>query len=135
MKRVISILILVVLVVSAIFESCEPAATFDTPQPENVKSIANFPKHLLGNYSDSNHASILTISENLIIRHFDFDYKEHKDSIGYSYKIIGDTLIDTIEGRKEKISIKGDSIIRHENWIDTIFNLSGDNMLRKYKGF
>jgi len=132
MKHTVTVISVFILILQG---SCKIEATFDTPQPENEKSIASFPKHLLGEYSDSQHLSILTISNKLITRHFEFDYKEHKDSVSSLYRLIGDTLIDTESGRKEKIVLEGDSIIRHENSIDTIFYLSGNNLLKKYKGF
>ncbi len=133
MRHLFNILIIIFLISLC---SCKFAATFDAPQPENEKSLASFPSNLLGSYSDSSHQSILTISNHLITRHFDYDYKESRETIDSSYSIIGDTLlINKLNGSKEEILIQDDSIVRHENLIDTLFNLSGDNLLKKYKGF
>jgi len=63
------------------------------------------------------------------------DFKVHKDSIGPSYKIIGDTLVNEADGTKDKIVLKGDTIVHHENRKDTLFNISADNDLRKFKGY
>lgn len=115
--------------------SCEPAATFDKPQPNNIKSLTEFPKRLQGNYLDADQTSIITITNKLITRQYEFDSKGHKDSIDASYKLIGDTLIDQENGTKEKVLLKGDTIIVHENWIDTLFNISDDNVLKKFKGY
>ncbi len=41
----------------------------------------------------ADHASTITITDKLIIRHFDFDSKEHKDSLSSLYKINGDIRI------------------------------------------
>jgi hypothetical protein len=117
------------------FYSCEPAATFDKPQPDNVKSLTSFPDRLQGNYLAADEASVVTVSDKLITRRYDFDYKGHKDSLNSSYKIVGDTLINVTDGTKEKILLKGDTIIQHANWIDTLFNISADNVLRKFKGY
>jgi hypothetical protein len=31
--------------------------------------------------------------------------------------------------------LKGDTIIQHENWLDTLFNISADNLLKKFKSY
>jgi len=125
----------IIIITAFIFQGCEPSATFDKPQPDNIKSLTSFPQRLQGNYLSVDQASIITITHNIITRHYDFDYKEHKDSIGSFYKIEGDTLVNLADGTKEKILIKGDSLIQHANWIDTLFNLSTDNMLKHFKGY
>lgn len=123
------------IIATLILDSCEPAATFDKPQPDNVKSLASFPERLLGKYLAADQASIVIIADSLIVRHYDFDFKQHKDSIGSSFKIIGDTLINETDGTKEIILLKGDTVIQHANWTDTIFNISVDNILKKFKGY
>ena len=125
----------ILIITAHIFQGCEPAATFDKPQPDNVKSLTSFPQRLQGNYLSTDQASIVTITDNIITRHYDFDYKEHKDSIGSSYKIVGDTLVNLTDGTREKILIKGDTLIQHANWIDTLFSLSTDNILKHFKGY
>jgi hypothetical protein len=122
-------------IVALMLDSCEPAATFDKPQPDNVKSLTTFPERLQGKYLAADQASILTITDKLITRHYDFDLKEHKDSLGSSYKISGDTLINMKDGTKEKILLKGDTIIQHISGVDTLFNVSADNVLKKFKGY
>src|SRR6187402_2301882 len=91
------------IIATLILDSCEPAATFDKPQPDNIKSLAAFPQRLHGKYLADDQASIVIIADNLITRHYDFDFKQHKDSIGHSFKIIDDTLINEIDGTKEII--------------------------------
>ena len=127
--------VVTIVIVTLILDSCEPAATFDRPQTDNVKSLTSFPDRLQGNYLAADQASTVTISDKLVTRHYDFDYRRHKDSLDSSYKIVGDTLINVTEGTKEKILLKGDTIIQHANWIDTLFNISADNVLKKFKGY
>ena len=124
-----------IVIVALILYSCGPAATFDKPQPENVKALLTFPERLLGNYLAADQASVLTISNKLISRHYEFDFKEHKDSLGSTYKISGDTLINLKEGTKEKISLIGDTVTQHISGTDTLFNVSADNVLKKFKGY
>lgn len=124
-----------VLIGSLLLNSCEPAVTFDKPQPDNEKSLSSFPSRLQGNYLSEDQASVITITGNVITRHYEFDYKQHKDSIGSSYKIVGDSLVNTSNGTSEKISLQGDTLIQHESWTDTLFNISADNVLKKFKGY
>lgn len=114
---------------------CEPAATFDKPQPDKVKSLASFPQRLQGKYLSVDQASVVTITDKQITRHYDFDFKVHKDSIGSSYKLIGDTLTDQAAGTQEKVVLKGDTIIQQAKWTDTLFIISPDHVLKKFKGY
>lgn len=115
--------------------SCEPAATFDQPLPHNGKSLTAFPERLQGKYLAADQVSVVTITDHLITRHYDFVLKQHKDSIDHAYKIIGDTLIDETDGTKEKVLLKGDTVIYSENWTDTLFNISANHVLKKLKGY
>lgn len=114
---------------------CEPVATFIQPQPDNVKSLTAFPASIQGDYLAADQASVLTISNALVTRHYDFDFKENRDSLGSSYKILNDTLIYLPNMNREKILVEGDSIVRHANWIDTLFLISPENILKKFKGY
>ena len=115
--------------------SCSSAVTFDKPQPDNIQPLDSFPERLQGKYLSNDKASILTITGALLARNYNFDYKVYKDSIDPSYKLVGDTIIDLENGTKEKIFIKGDTVFQHANRTDTLFNLSQDNILKKFKGY
>ena len=77
----------------------------------------------------------MSINNQIIIRHYDYDIKVPKDSISSSYKLVGDTLIDQANGTKVKVIVEGHTIIQHEEWSDTLFNISADNVLKKFKGY
>lgn len=123
------------LIGSLLLNSCEPAVTFDKPQPDNEQSLSSFPSRLQGSYLSEDQASVITITGNVITRHYEFDYKQHKDSIGSLYKIVGDSLVNTSNGTSKKINLQGDTLIQHESWTDTLFNISADNVLKKFKGY
>lgn len=127
--------IIAILVVSIIIQGCEPVATFDKPQPDGVSPLTSFPSHLQGKYLAADESSILIIENNRITRHYSFDNKQLKDSLGSSYKIEGDTMINVKDGIKEKIALVGDTIIQHINGIDTLFSLSDAHVAKKYKGY
>ena len=132
MRKIVS---LVIFVWTILLYGCEPAATFDKPQPADIKSLTAFPKSIQGRYLASDQASILTITDELMTRNYDFEVKEHKDSIISSYKLVGDTLVNLTDNTKEKVFLKGDTIIQHYNGTDTLFNISTDNILKKFKGY
>lgn len=123
------------IIIALLLNSCEPPATFDQPQPADTKPLTSFPNHIKGNYLSADNASVITVTDKLLTQHFDFDFKEHKDSMGSSYQLIADTLINLADGTKEKVLVKGDIVIQHANWTDTLFNLSKTNVLKKYKGY
>ncbi len=131
MKRVP---VVIIILTTFIFGSCEPSATFNKPQPAGEKSLISFPELVQGSYLAGDLASTVTITNKRILRHYNFDFKEHKVGLGSSYKLFADTLINLIDGTKEKILLKGDTIIQHANWKDTLFNISPDNVLKKFKG-
>ena len=125
----------IICISTLLLDSCEPAATFDKPQPDDVNSLATFPERIQGKYLAADQASTLMITDKLLTRHYDFDVKEHKDSLGSSYQLVGDTLINLTDSTREKISRRGDTVIQHFEGTDTLFNISVDNVIKKFKGY
>lgn len=130
-----NIAVTIALLLSLIFQSCEPAATFDKPQPDLVKMISAFPERLKGKYLDVDETSFLTIGEQTITRHYEHDFKTHKDSLDSFYRLVEDSIMYIPDSTKEKVMLKGDTIIGHFAAIDTLFNISSDNILKKFKGY
>lgn len=122
-------------IIAFLLHGCEPAATFDKPQPDHVKSLASFPKRLQGKYISADQKSVVTISDQQITRQYDFDVQEHKDSIGSSYQLEGDILVNQTDGTRERVTVTGDSVIFHSNWVDTLFDISTDHVLKKFKDY
>ena len=122
-------------IIAFLIVSCEPTATFDQPQPADTKSLSTFPDRVRGDYLSTDQASTLTITEELISRTYNFDYKILKDSLPHSYQLVADTLIDTTNGTKEKVVVKGDTVIQHVHETDTLFSLSPDNVVKEFKGY
>jgi hypothetical protein len=131
MKKIVAATILAVL----ILVSCDPMPIFDKPQPDNVPALTSFPRRLQGKYVDSSQSSVLIISDKLITRDYDYNYVVHKDSLPTYYRLEGDFLVDTANGSREKIVLKGDTVYQHFDWTDTLFNISPDYILKKFKGY
>ena len=125
----------IIAIAAVILYSCEPAAIFNKPQPDKVKEFKSFPERLKGMYLAANEASILTITDKLIIQNYNYDYKVHKDSLGPHFKITGDTLFNLTEGTKENILLNGDTVTVHSNTNDTLFDITNGSILKKFKGY
>jgi hypothetical protein len=128
-------LVVLAFLAAVVLHSCVPVATFDKPQPDDVKPLDAFPVRLHGSYMAEDFASVLTIYKQMIIRHYDYDIVEHRDSLGSSRRLSGDSLINLHDGSAEKVELRGDSVIQHVSWTDTLFNLADGNVLKKFKGY
>ena len=123
------------IIVALSLAACGPTITFNQPQPEGVNPLTSFPERLQGKYEDTSQFSVITIADKLMTRFYDYNLKISKDSLDSSLQLLGDTLVDLTDGRKEKITLKGDTIIYRETWIDTLFRISDNNVLKKFKGY
>jgi len=115
--------------------ACQPPVTFTEPQPKDVDALTGFPKRIQGKYLSAEDSSFLQITENSMIRMFDFNQKLHLSQLDSTQQIIGDTLFDLKTNIGQLIQIEGDSIVMHVNEIDTLFNINAQNVLKKFKGY
>jgi hypothetical protein len=115
--------------------ACEPPVTFNEPQPTDIDNLSKFPKRLQGQYLNFADNSTLLVSDKIIQRIYDYDYKVHLNQLDNAEQLSGDTIINV--KRKEKTIIKrdGDSLITHVHYIDTLFQMDYDNVVRKFKGY
>lgn len=127
-------LIFVCIILTSLF-ACEPPVTFNEPQPTDTDNLLKFPKRLQGHYSSLADNSTLSISEKLIQRIYDFDYKIHPNQLDSTTQLYGDTIIDLRTNEKKVIKRDGDSLINHAHYIDTLFQMDYDNVVRKFKGY
>ncbi len=128
MKYIIAILVLG-------FIACKDPITFNSPQPSNTPDVNSFPEKLEGNYLSEDKYSILSIDSNSIVNTYDYDEKEHKDSLDTSYVLKGDTIFSKNSDFKEKVVIKGDTLLKHVHFKDTIFTITDSSLLRFFKGY
>lgn len=114
--------------------ACEPAVTFTTPQPEGVKDLLEFPSRLQGHYASTKDSSTLSIGAQLIQRVYDFDKRIDTARLGGSSRLSGDTLFDLVTDHKTLLWHEGDSLMAHVHYIDTLFQMTPENVVRKFKG-
>jgi hypothetical protein len=117
--------------------ACEtrPVATFTEPQPAQVGSLSKFPKRLQGRYMSLENKTILTIGDELMQRIYSFDSTFHINQLDSTSRLSGDTLIDLKTNEKIAIRKDGDSLRYHDQYIDTLFRLNQDHVLKKFKGY
>jgi hypothetical protein len=129
LKFITTIIILTSLV------ACAPPVTFNEPQPTGTDNLAEFPNRLQGQYLCSADSSALIIDANTIQRIYDFDYTIHSSQIDSNSRLSGDTIINLTTNTREIVQRDGDSLVTHINYIDTLFQIDYDNVVRKFKGF
>ncbi len=115
--------------------ACEPPVTFDAPQPTDTDNLSKFPNRLQGQCLSLVDNSTLSISDKLIQRIYDYDYKVHLNQLDSTTRLSGDTIIDLTTNEKTMIKRDGDSLINHVHYNDTVFQMDYDNVIRKFKGY
>lgn len=132
MKNLKRILIFILL---TSFLACEPPVTFSEPQPINKNNLAEFPNRIQGLYLSTKDSSTLSIEKNLIQRIYDYQYKIHPNQLDSTSRIDGDKIINLKDNQQIPIKRVGDSLLANIHYNDTLFTLTKDNVLRKYKGY
>ena len=132
MKRLKTISTFIIL--TSLF-ACEPPVTFDEPQPTKIDNLSKFPKRLQGQYLNLIDNSTLLVSDKLIQRIYDYDYKVHLNQLDSAEQLSGDTIINIKTKEETLIKRDGDSLITHVHYIDTLFQMEYDNVVRKFKGY
>ena len=115
--------------------ACDSPATFTTPQPDGVENLSEFPGRLQGHYASTKDSSTLSISAHWILRIYDFDKKIDTAELGSSARLSGDTLFDLNTNHKTLLRREGDSLMAYVHYIDTLFQMTRENMVRKFKGY
>jgi hypothetical protein len=127
-------LISTIVVLTSLF-ACEPPVTFNEPQPTNVGNLSKFPNRLQGKYLNLTDNSTLLVGEKLIQRIYDYDYKIHQNQLDSTEQLYGDTIINVKTNEKTIVMREGDSLIAHIHFVDTLFQLDYDNVVRRFKGY
>ena len=115
--------------------ACEPPVTFDEPQPTDTDNLSKFPNRLQAQYLSLADNSTLLISDKLIQRIYDYDYKVHPNQLDSTSRLVGDTVIGLKTNERTLIKHDGDSLVTHIHYIDTLFLMNYDNVVRKFKGY
>lgn len=116
--------------------SCKKSeVVFAEAQPEKTSDLSSFPKHLLGEYYNVEQEKGLKISLFQIVRTMVMkDTFSRKDLSKYE-RITEDTLTNLQTSEKYVIKKINDSLFTNYVFVDTVFTVNKDNVLRKMKGY
>ena len=116
--------------------SCKKSeVAFAEAQPEKTSDLSSFPKHLLGEYYNVEQEKGLKISPFQIVRTMVMkDTFSRKDLSKYE-RITEDTLTNLQTSEKYVIKKINDSLFTNYVFVDTVFTINKDNILRKMKGY
>ena len=128
-------LILPLLAITLLLYSCEPEVSFRESQPSGVPVLKEFPAFIRGNYVSEANGTQLRISDHLMIASYNNDTKMPRKELDSSYKLEDSLLVNIQTGQKIPVSIDGDTIVQHLVGIDTLFNISSKNLLKKFRGY
>jgi len=112
---------------------------FETAQPDGVKESKSFNRKMTGEYIHcSNSDDKLIISDDLIINLRTFKLKSHKNDLEFDSSISinrnnDNELTKLFKAEGYEIEIIGDTINAYQENIDTIFMISENQILRKFK--
>lgn len=125
----------IIIIISILFiQHCEPYVFFDSPQPMTKKVMLKFTDELQGKYVNKDSIE-LYISEKMIIKksleNFDI-LKQELDTMN-NYSIKGNYIYGPDIDSAKILEIKNDTIFGEFYFTDTIFSISNEHLLKKYK--
>ena len=124
-----------IIILTSLFACNHPLVTFNEPQPTDTDNLSKFPYRLQGQYLSIADNSTLVIGDKLIQRIYDFDQKIHPSQLDSNSRLSGDTIINLTTNTREVVKREGDSLVTHIHYIDTLFLMDYDNVVRKFKGY
>lgn len=132
--------LLLITFLSSFLFSCEKDSRtllFEQPQPSTGKDLKVFSSSLQGKYIKDEDSSILIIDKNKIIEISSYKWMHSKDQLDSTegVDILDEkSIIDYYKKQGFQASIVGDSILTTITSKDTLFLLSSNAKLRKFKG-
>ncbi len=129
------------LLICLTFFACEDTVKFVKPQPAGSKDLGEIPKKLLGTYFSASDSMHLTITEHAMLKWMEIDGVMLIDSLDIeldSTKIVKQTPDFTQAiGDNYEIMLSffsPDSVWIHYSFHDTLFAISDQQVLKKFKG-
>ncbi len=128
------IIFVFVLLFSVMISACDPPATFTEPQPTEINKLTKIPKKLTGDYIRYNDSLEFYVTERTIIQHYEISVIKNKTEIDSNEIIKGDSIINTLTNERHYIRHIADSIEIRDSYVDTLFDISRGDVIKKYKG-
>ena len=128
---------IVYIILLAFLFGCGPYIYFKTPQPENKRNLEKIPSKIIGEYMSVADSSIITIDFNKIVKKkFEntiMTLVEFKQETGDS--IHNDTSFTFSDNWHIQLKIRNDSVFINSSMEETLFEISEDQILRKYRRY
>ncbi len=121
--------------------ACEERVKFEEPQPSDRNDLNQIPRKLRGSYISNSDSTFLTISEDRIVEWMDLETRTLIDSLDMEIdstmmtEVTPDS-VQVIDGAFN-LSFKflpSDSVIVYYSYRDTVFEISNEQVLRRFKG-
>ncbi len=138
MKRILQIILTIIF-----FSGCDgnyDYVRFETAQPQGKKELNRFDNNIQGIYASCDNSNkVLIISDDLILKRYHWFFKIHRNDLDLDSTITidltdDDALIKLFEKENYTIKIEGDTLSGMTQDIDTIFQISDTQILKKIKG-
>lgn len=128
---------LVLLIYCLIFAGCKPTILFNAPQPAERRDLIRFPTRYLGEYLEIEDSSFFVVEKYLIREKYLSDISAPRSEIDTSKEfILKDYTVYLPEsGQEVPVVIRNDSVFGTYINYDTVFYISDENILRRYKGY
>jgi len=132
-KLILSILLILTLL------ACEDRIKFEEPQPPGKNDLRQLPGKLQGTYYSTSDSTFLTITDTQIIEWVDIVTKSLIDSLDIDSTLIDQQTSDSVRiiDGKYNLTFKflsADSVTVYYSYRDTIFNISDEHLIRRFKG-
>lgn len=121
--------------------ACEDSISFEEPQPTGKNDFKKIPNKLRGTYISTLENTFLTIDKEHIVEWVDIETKTLADSLKLDIDSakFNELSTDSIHVIKGKYDLKlrfttGDSVMIYYSYRDTLFSISKENILRRFKG-
>ncbi len=114
--------------------SCEPSVLFEEPQPFGGTNLPGFSTKITGTYASPEKDVFLIVSKDQVIRTMVYDSRIHKAHLDPAFLVQEGALVNRETGEVEIAKMEGDTIIWRRHFTDTLFNIAGGDILKKYKG-
>jgi len=129
--------ILFLIITFLILAGCSPTVIFNSPQPTDKRDLGKFPSRYFGKYEEIEDSSLFILENYLIREQYTEDMNVPKIEIDTSKEfILKDDIVYIPEtGEEVPVTIRNDSIFGTYITYDTVFRISDENILRKFRGY
>ncbi len=121
------------LLLTAIMFSCDPAVMFREAQPEGKKDLKSFPSRYRGTYMEIEDSSVYIVTAQRILEKHEEFLADPEDEIleDGDIEIIGNNLIIKEMNLSFPVTRRNDSVFGLVVLYDTVFDINGEDRLRK----